>query len=82
MLKKTFVSIIAVVLVFSCLTGVASAATVAQSYTIEVETTEADGEMSVSAEETEWYLRVFEGRLQKRLWSNTYGKWLTDWMDV
>lgn len=33
------------------------------------------------AEQTVWYYRTYEGKLQKRLWSITYGKWLTDWMD-
>ena len=31
------------------------------------------------AEETQWYFRIVDGRLQKRLWSNTYAKWLTEW---
>ncbi len=31
------------------------------------------------AEETEWYYRVVDGKLQRRLWSITYGKWITDW---
>lgn len=34
------------------------------------------------AEETEWYFRIFNGQNQKRLWSITYGKWLTDWINV
>ena len=35
------------------------------------------------AEQTQWYVRVNEeGQLQKRLWSITYGVWLTDWIDV
>ena len=33
------------------------------------------------AEETTWYLRIHDGILQKRLWSNTRGIWLTDWID-
>ena len=33
------------------------------------------------AEETEWFYRYHDGKLQKRLWSVTYEKWLTDWMD-
>ena len=34
------------------------------------------------AEEVEWYYRYnSEGVLQKRLWSITYGYWLTDWID-
>ncbi len=34
-------------------------------------------------EETEWYYRVTEsGLFQKRLWSLTYGYWLTDWITI
>ena len=33
------------------------------------------------AEETTWYLRKYNGHLQKRLWSNTRCIWLTDWID-
>ena len=33
------------------------------------------------AEETEWVYRYHDGKLQKRLWSVTHEKWLTDWMD-
>lgn len=32
--------------------------------------------------EVVWYTRTYNGKLQKRLWSNTYGVWLTDWIDV
>lgn len=31
------------------------------------------------AEQTEWMYRVVNGDLQKRLWSITWGKWLTEW---
>ena len=34
------------------------------------------------AEETEWYWRENNGIIEKRLWSITYGKWLTDWIYV
>ncbi len=33
------------------------------------------------ASETEWRYRVYNGVQQKRLWSITYGIWLTDWID-
>ncbi|MCI9317734.1 MAG: hypothetical protein HFF67_06815 [Oscillospiraceae bacterium] len=33
------------------------------------------------AEETTWYVRIYNGQPQKRLWSNTRGIWLTDWID-
>lgn len=34
------------------------------------------------AEETEWFVRIRNGMIEKRLWSYTYGKWLTDWIVV
>ncbi len=30
-------------------------------------------------EEKKWYYRVCNGRIQHRLWSITYMKWLTEW---
>ncbi len=38
-----------------------------------------DGGSVIQAEQTEWRYRVVDGKLQKRLWSITYGIWLTDW---
>lgn len=38
-----------------------------------------DGGAVIQAEETQWKYRVVDGKLQKRLWSITYAKWLTDW---
>lgn len=37
---------------------------------------------STRAEETCWYYRVHNGMAQMRKWSITYGKWLTDWIDI
>lgn len=34
------------------------------------------------AEETVWYFRTYHGVRQMRLWSLTYGHWLTDWIDI
>jgi hypothetical protein len=34
------------------------------------------------AEETCWYFRTVNGIRQMRLWSITYGRWLTDWIDI
>lgn len=38
-------------------------------------------EISPRGEETVIYNRIFEGRLQYRIWSVTQQKWLTDWID-
>lgn len=40
-----------------------------------------NGTVSPRTEETTWYFRVYYGKLQKRLWSNTRCIWLTDWID-
>lgn len=32
------------------------------------------------AERVEWRYRTYKGKKQKRLWSITYEKWLTDWL--
>lgn len=40
------------------------------------------GIVSPQAEEKVWCTRVHNGWLQKRLWSITYGRWLTDWIDI
>ena len=41
-----------------------------------------DNTVSPLSEETVWCNRIHNGVLQKRLWSITYGKWLTEWEDV
>ena len=41
-----------------------------------------EGGVTPASEETIWYQRIYNGMLQKRLWSITYQKWLTDWIDV
>ncbi len=33
-------------------------------------------------EETIWYFRTYNGMAQMRLWSLTYRKWLTPWIDI
>ena len=38
-----------------------------------------EGGIEVHAEQTEWKFRVYNGKYQKRLWSITYEKWLTEW---
>ncbi|MBQ8315567.1 MAG: hypothetical protein IJX95_07495 [Lachnospiraceae bacterium] len=37
---------------------------------------------STFAIKTEWVYRFHNGVYQKRLWSSTQNKWLTDWMNV
>ncbi len=39
-------------------------------------------EEPVREEEYVWFYRTYEGRRQKRLWSLTYQRWVTDWIDI
>lgn len=39
-------------------------------------------ELLLCKEETKWYYRTKNGVLQKRQWSLTYGKWMSEWTDV
>lgn len=76
-LKKLLVSISLLVVMCCSIIGTASAA----EYT-PTPMTASGGETTPMAEETVWYTRVYNGQLQKRLWSITEGKWLTDWINV
>lgn len=37
---------------------------------------------NVNTEQVKWYTAVIDGVKYKRLWSITYGKWLTDWIPI
>lgn len=54
----------------------------ADGYTgIDETTSDQNGEsIETRAEQTEWFYRIINGVVEKRLWSYTYGKWLTDWI--
>ncbi len=47
---------------------------------ISIQANEDASDLQIMAEVTEWYYRNNNGILEKRLWSVTYGRWLTDWM--
>lgn len=36
---------------------------------------------STRTEEVKWYYRTYNGVKQMRLWSLTYARWITDWID-
>lgn len=78
MKKFTSTIILTVIISFSnCI--FANAAT---PYPLPITTTTPSNSISIMAEQTEWITRIYNGKLQKRLWSITYAKWLTDWIDV
>jgi len=56
-----------------------TASAAAISITDEPGVTEEENEI-MRMEVTEWYYRVGNNGLEKRLWSVTYGYWKTDWM--
>lgn len=77
-MKKTVVALLLVLsMVGSCVSALA-AETVFPIQPAQAE----DSGISPQAEETVWYTRVHDGMLQKRLWSITNERWLTDWIDV
>lgn len=78
-MRKTIVALLlALVMVVS------SASVLAAEAGASVQSLQAGGSgvASPQAEETVWYTRVYNGILQKRLWSITYGRWLTEWIDI
>lgn len=38
------------------------------------------GDASIQAEQFKWFYRTYHGREQKRLWSLTEERWVTDWI--
>lgn len=48
---------------------------------VDVPTVGTQTEIGPRSEETVWYVRYVNGKRQRRLWSITYGEWLTDWLD-
>lgn len=78
MIKRQCISLIAA---FICIISVFSVNLV-PAFEYSASPCAESGGISVQAEQTEWYYRVVDGRLEKRLWSRTYGRWLTDWIRV
>ncbi len=75
---KKFVSIIVSLMLCFGLSATSFADSSAQSVSI----TDTSYIVSPRVEQTVWKYRMNNGRLEKRLWSNTYNKWLTDWIVV
>ncbi|MDE7218164.1 MAG: hypothetical protein K2O45_00845 [Oscillospiraceae bacterium] len=82
MIKRRVISTVAA---FICVVSVfATNAVPAYAYCATAYTaTYAEDDQPVARyEQTEWRLRVNNGRLEKRLWSLTYGYWKTEWEPV
>lgn len=71
-LKKALIC----VLIVASLTMSAAAIEIPVLESVPQPTTET---ITPRADETEWFFREYNGRYQRRLWSYTYARWLTDW---
>lgn len=88
-MKRSWRNIVNTALCAVVITASVSATALAYSPTIAPSTSAVSvtaatlnaGEAVPCAEETTWYVRIYNGQPQKRLWSNTRGIWLTDWID-
>jgi hypothetical protein len=80
-MKKLLSTTIVVIMLLATLSGTVSAAA-AEEYTFEpvLVNETSDSDSSTRAEQTVWYFTLIDGVPYKRLWSITYGKWLTDWI--
>jgi hypothetical protein len=79
-MKRNWRTVVYAVLCAAIITTTANAAVVATPSSSASINNQAE-QITPYAEETTWYLRIHNGILQKRLWSNTRGIWLTDWID-
>ena len=79
---KHFLCLLLALIMFVSAPAVASAEILSAPDGSDIEIVAVQSGDSTRAEETLWYFRVVNGILQMRLWSLTYGKWLTDWIDV
>lgn len=76
-LRKALIALVLALATFVGCTGVMAAEAVHPAQPAAVK----DDGVSPQTEETEWYVRWHEGRRQRRLWSITYERWLTEWED-
>ena len=79
MRKRIFTIAMAGVLSLSLMGSVSAAA---QQTVSIVSSPNTVAEITPRAEEKEWIYRIVDGKMQKRQWSLTEGKWLTDWIDM
>ncbi len=75
-MKKLISLMLAVILCLSL------SATAFADYAVFAGSGESGGASVQRAEQTKWVFRTYNGNIEKRLWSITYGKWLTDWIYV
>ena len=79
---KKFVSLL-LVLVMCLSLSVTAFAETADSSDNDIPTEETAPTEPMRPEETKWYYRILDDYyVQRRLWSLTYGRWLTEWETI
>jgi hypothetical protein len=83
--KKKLTLLMATITVFLILAPTmsveaSSPANMSSSADVDITTFSIPSIMSVEWEETEWVFATKDGYYWKRLWSLTYGEWLSDWI--
>jgi uncharacterized membrane protein YccF (DUF307 family) len=76
---KRIISLVLIVLMLFSLPFTVSAAKLDGAAMTTI--VEKDNEI-MEQEVTEWFFRVHNNRLQKRLWSITFGYWKTGWITI
>jgi len=74
---KKYIIIMGMMLLLSITTPVH--ATIINNGTSAIEDTTT---INARAEKLAWYHRIYNGRVQKRCWSITYGYWKTAWINA
>lgn len=77
-MKKTIIALLLTLLTIGNCMSVGAAEATTPVLPVQAE----ENDITPHAEETVWYERYYNGRWQRRLWSVTYMRWLTDWIDV
>ena len=75
-MKKAIVTLFVVLLLSLNIIPVQASSTIPMPASISEDV------VAPASEETVWYTRIYNGMLQRRLWSLTYQEWLTEWEDV
>lgn len=73
-IKKGLIYVLLSILVFSNIPSNVYSASQETSYKVNI--------IQPQAEQVSWYYRDILGGKQKRLWSHTYGHWITAWIWV
>lgn len=80
-LSRLLVTLLVVLTVMSTIPAFAAEVEVTKAPVTPIVATQ-DGTAVIMSEETTYVFRIYNGWVQRRLWSYTYGIWLTDWENM